>query len=554
MTLTGTTRSESLLVVDDNDLNRELLRRRLEEVGYLVTTIESGWAALERLKHETYDLILLDIMMPEMDGFQVLGELKKNEKMGRIPVMMVTAVNDMEHVVKCIGLGARDYVAKPFEASLLRSRVARVLDKYPVSERASLQVGAIRNDVRVLVVDDQVLNRDLVASQLQRLGYVTEQASSGAEALHKLAQNKYDCVLLDIMMPDMDGFQVLDTIRAKEHLKLLPIIMLSALEDPETITKTMQRGASDYLTKPFHSVILKTRIQNALALDNSAVERGALDKKNKVIANVKKAMLSNSLELPVAADVGTSVLQMCLLPHVIVKDLTDVIKLDASLTTKLLSVANSNFYKGVKKVETLTEAVTRLGLNETRRYALSLSSKNAYKGGLGATAKVADKVWNHAVAVAQAAYEISHQFKVSDPDKLYTLGLIHDVGMSVALRVIDEAYVGDAQLTVELVNEIAGPVHADVGAYVTERWKLPEDYSLAIRKHHHDDLSKATLDLSVLVLAHACAHELGASANEADASPEMIKAIKSQLNMPDEKWTLLCADVKAKVENIKSLA
>lgn len=561
MSLPSKQRFESLLVVDDNEMNRDLLKRRLEEVGYLVTTLEGGRAALERMQHETYDLLLLDMMMPEIDGFQVLAEMKKNDKMRRIPVMMVTAVNDMENVVKCINMGARDYVAKPFDPGLLKARVAKILEKYPAAQRVTALSGTTRNDIRVLVVDDESLNRDLVVAQLARLGYVPDVAVSGSEALAKLADGSYDCVLLDIMMPEIDGFEVLRRIRSTDGTKNMPVVMLSARDDAETIEKCTSHGATDYLTKPFHSVILNVRIRQALVAENGVATTFATptaarpggDKKTRVIADVKKRMLGNALELPVVSDVGMSVTQMCLLPDVNLKDLTDVVKLDASLTTKLLAIANSNFYKGLKKVETLGEAITRIGLNETKRYAATLAGKNAYQGGTGLTAKVAEKVWHHALAVAQAARELAEMCNLGDPERFYTLGLIHDVGVSVVLRVVDDAYKDDDQLTVALIDEIAAAVHAEVGGYITERWKLPDEYSRAIRLHHTEDYSKTPIELNVLALAHACADELGTGYGETTLSPDIVKAIKSQLGIADEAWVALVGTVRGKVDNIKAL-
>lgn len=556
-------RFESLLVVDDNEMNRDLLKRRLEEVGYLVTALEGGRAALDRMQHETYDLLLLDMMMPEMDGFQVLTEMKKNEKMRRIPVMMVTAVNDMENVVKCINMGARDYVAKPFDPALLKARVEKILEKFPAAQRVTALTGATRNDIHVLVVDDEGMNRDLVVAQLTRLGYVADTAASGADALSKLANGSYDCVLLDIMMPGMDGFTVLDRIRTTDETKNLPVVMLSAIDDGETIARCTSHGATDYLTKPFHSVILNVRIRQALGAEKgatptlstpaSAVARPVGDKKVRVIADVKKKMLGNALELPVVSDVGTSVTQMCLLPDVNLKELAEVVKLDSSLTTKLLAIANSNFYKGLKRVETLGEAITRIGLNETKRYAATLASKNAYQGGTGLTAKIAEKVWHHAVTVAQAARDIAEKCNLGDPERFYTLGLIHDVGVSVVLRVVDDAYKGDDQITGELINEIAAAVHTEVGAYITERWKLPEEYSQAIRLHHTDDYSKTSVELNVLALAHACADELGTGYGEAKLAPDIIKAMRSQLGVADDAWVAFVNTVRGKVDNIKAL-
>ena len=119
----------TVLVVDDDRVNRMLLRRSLEAEGHAVTTAEHGRAALELLETELPDVILLDILMPELDGFAVLDEVKANPRTRDIPVIMISAVDEMDSVVRCIEAGAEDYLAKPFDPTLLRARINAGLAK-----------------------------------------------------------------------------------------------------------------------------------------------------------------------------------------------------------------------------------------------------------------------------------------------------------------------------------------------------------------------------------------------------------------------------------------
>jgi len=118
-----------VLVVDDIESNRDVLSRRLERQGYSVATAENGRQALVRLRAETFDLVLLDIMMPMMDGYEVLQQLKADEALRHIPVIMISALSELDSVVRCIGMGAEDYLPKPFEPTLLRARLGACLEK-----------------------------------------------------------------------------------------------------------------------------------------------------------------------------------------------------------------------------------------------------------------------------------------------------------------------------------------------------------------------------------------------------------------------------------------
>ena len=112
-----------VLVVDDNKMNRDVLSRRLASQGYSVVMAENGIEALAKARAQSFDLVLLDIMMPEMDGFEALRQMKADSTLAHIPVVMISALDDLESIVRCIDLGAEDYLLKPFDPTLLKARV-----------------------------------------------------------------------------------------------------------------------------------------------------------------------------------------------------------------------------------------------------------------------------------------------------------------------------------------------------------------------------------------------------------------------------------------------
>ena len=124
-----------ILVVDDNAANREMLGRRLEREGHRVQLAAGGREALDLLRQQRADLVLLDVMMPEVDGYQVLQQLKADAGLRDIPVLMISAVDEIESVVRCIELGAEDYLPKPFDPVLLRARIGACLEKKRLRDR-----------------------------------------------------------------------------------------------------------------------------------------------------------------------------------------------------------------------------------------------------------------------------------------------------------------------------------------------------------------------------------------------------------------------------------
>jgi len=136
----------SLLVVDDNEMNRDMLSRRLRREGHGITLAENGRQALDALRAKPFDLVLLDIMMPEMDGFQVLERLKADDTLRHIPVIMLSALDDVESVVRCIEMGAEDYLHKPFDPVLLRARIGASLEKKRLRDQEQAYLSVIKRE------------------------------------------------------------------------------------------------------------------------------------------------------------------------------------------------------------------------------------------------------------------------------------------------------------------------------------------------------------------------------------------------------------------------
>lgn len=261
----------SILVVDDEELNRDILSRRLTREGYAVTVADSGKEALDMLHLERYDLVLLDIMMPGIDGYEVLKRIRSEPVLHDTPVIMVTALGDESSIKRCLALGATDYVGKPFELTFLKSRIRQAI--HALSNLRRTHTATDAPTATVLVVEDDEENRDLLVRRLSKFGYTVHSAGSGVEALSMINKQTYDLILLDIMMVQMDGYQTLQKIRSREALKDTPIIMISALGDAASIARCMELGADDYIMKPYNATLLKERVLKQLVNDDRPAAR-----------------------------------------------------------------------------------------------------------------------------------------------------------------------------------------------------------------------------------------------------------------------------------------
>jgi two-component system sensor histidine kinase/response regulator len=174
-----------LLVVDDNEANRDVLSRRLERQGYTVATAENGRKAIEMLSADAFDLVLLDIMMPEMDGYEVLQLLKADAHLKHIPVIMISALSELDSVARCIEMGAEDYLFKPFNPTLLKARIHACLEKKQSHDReANLfnqlqdnyqrlqELEKLRDDLTNMIVHDMRTPLTSVITGMQTLDAV----------------------------------------------------------------------------------------------------------------------------------------------------------------------------------------------------------------------------------------------------------------------------------------------------------------------------------------------------------------------------------------------
>lgn len=192
--------SARIMVVDDLETNRDMLSRRLQHLGHFVTCAESGKEALQLLQEMPYDLVMLDLMMPEMDGYQVLQAIKCQPQFLHTPVIMVSANDEMENVVKCIEIGAEDYLPKPFNPILMRARVEASLQKKAMHDREAGYQQVLEARVRAQV-------REISSAQLAAIFAMSKLAESrdNETGAHLERMREY-CKVLSIHMAKLEKY------------------------------------------------------------------------------------------------------------------------------------------------------------------------------------------------------------------------------------------------------------------------------------------------------------------------------------------------------------
>jgi len=220
-----------VLAVDDDPHARELVIRFLSREGFTVRAAADGVAGLEMARLIRPDVILLDVTMPKMDGWSVLTELKADPELAAIPVVMITIID--EHNLG-YALGASDYLLKPVEWN----RLKLVMDRFRTPDNTT-----------VLAVDDDEDALARTTTMLERQGLAVTTARNGREALAEIGKGLPGLILLDLVMPEMDGFAFLRELRAKPECRSIPVIVLSSKDLSAEETRMLQRQADQVLAK-----------------------------------------------------------------------------------------------------------------------------------------------------------------------------------------------------------------------------------------------------------------------------------------------------------------
>ena len=260
---------QTVLIVDDEPSIRRFLRHILEAEGFLVIESRSGEDAVAIAFREKPSLVLLDLVLPDIDGFEVLSRLKEKEDTKDIPVIILSIIEDGD---RCFRLGASDYLPKPINRERLVGRVTSLI-------AAGKPLGS-EGPYRVLAVDDDDSVLKALSTILQNHGFEVDIARNGKDGLTLAIASPPDLVILDLMMPIMTGHEVLLALKQNSSTAEIPVMILTAAEPDERI-RALQGGAESLMTKPFSEKELAKLVRDSLrAMKTTEPEVGTGETEN----------------------------------------------------------------------------------------------------------------------------------------------------------------------------------------------------------------------------------------------------------------------------------
>ncbi len=268
-----------VLVVDDVPANVKLLEAKLTNEYYDVITAKDGFEAIEQTKAKKPDLILLDVMMPGIDGFEACRRLKQDPEVSHIPIVMVTALSEPSDRVAGLEAGADDFITKPINDTALFARVRSLvrikvlIDELRLRDKSGSQLGMSASDYslnldvsgsHLMLVDDDVVQVRRIGEKLNTGGYKLNQFSDHKQALEfARGQENLDLIMISTQLADIDGLRLATQFKAIEQVRNVPIIMLVEEDEQHLMLKGLELGVNDYLLTPvdFNEMFARIKTQ-----------------------------------------------------------------------------------------------------------------------------------------------------------------------------------------------------------------------------------------------------------------------------------------------------
>ncbi|MBI1975552.1 MAG: response regulator [Candidatus Vogelbacteria bacterium] len=246
---------KTILIVEDDTALRSILVEKLSSSGYRTLEAGNGVEALEMLRANKPDLVLLDIIMPQKNGMEVLEEKRADPSIADIPVIIISNSGQPVEIERAKALGVADFLIKTtFDPTEVLEKITNTLHMETTNANKNTEDGQgtraapIRNHT-VLVIEDDTFLRELLVEKLKTEGFIVEGATDGKESSSILEKSVPDLIILDLILPDINGFEILEKIKKEPKTAEIPVIVLTNLDQKEDIDRAMSSGAIDFMIK-----------------------------------------------------------------------------------------------------------------------------------------------------------------------------------------------------------------------------------------------------------------------------------------------------------------
>ncbi|MBI1892388.1 MAG: HDOD domain-containing protein [Burkholderiales bacterium] len=395
-------------------------------------------------------------------------------------------------------------------------------------------------------------------------------AKDGHDAWEKLQQEHFDLIVADWNMPIKTGDELLIDVRNDPKTRRIPFIMITARSDKDSVITAIQAGVTDYVRKPFEK---KSLIEKTHKLLDSAYTHVAptaisrpVENPSQARAAAAQATAANPVE-EIARRLKAGETGFLILPDVALKIqeiirsgesdmdvLVEAIKLDPSLTARLIAVANSTYYRADKECKTLKAAVLRIGFKEACDCALALSTRDLFQSDSQLFADMLHRMWEHSLAVGCCAGLLANRLHVASSESYYTMGLLHDIGKLLLANILKDLYKSGKIIDPAAISEVMDTYHHQFGAQLLKKWKYPEPF-IELVLHHHEKsyIQQCAKGLMLVGVSNILVRKIGLSLHTDGGNELSDDEIEALIGMGQDQVGSVLDEVKNYVAEVKSL-
>lgn len=354
--------------------------------------------------------------------------------------------------------------------------------------------------MKILVVDDELVSRMKMKKIMESFGKCTE-TDSGQRALALFMDAKdkgvpFDFITMDISMPDMDGAQA----------------------DKNTIISCIRNGCNDYIMKPFSKqTIMKKLAENQLIvlngkLDEDEGEQEQPQKSGKSLLDlIIKQFKTGDITLPSLSRVYTKFNEL-VKKNAQLQELAELLKQDPAISSKLIGISNSAFYRSASENKTLEQAISRLGINVTKQTVDIVSQKSLYMASNEKYTMILEGLWKHSLSCAHACVLVSESLNMVPAKELFTMGLLHDIGKLFLLQVVGEIekkWQASEVPSREELDEWLAEHHCRAGATLLKKWNFSDEFTEVVQRHHNPGNGDVPPELLIVHIANEIVKDMG---------------------------------------------
>jgi putative nucleotidyltransferase with HDIG domain len=415
---------------------------------------------------------------------------------------------------------------------------------------------------RILIVEDDESITNLYKKGLSDDVYEKRFSSNGKEALEIYNSWNPDIIVLDIMLPVMTGYSVLKEIRATLGDRSTTIIMATSLSKKDDIQDCVKFGIHGYIVKPFkykdigarimtcyqkttalssvhdtsHSNGLSTEVLHHIAQNKQAEQPATASLYQSDIASkIMKIIESQDIYLPSVPQIIFDIAETISNDHTNVEDMAKLIRKDPAISFKLVSLANSPYYRGDKECRTVDEAILRMGFAQSRETIYLISNRSFFCLKDARFEGLSEKMFLHSLACAAASKALATLLNIGEREHFFAMGLLHDIGKLLLLQVLSEMTQQKENLDMGSILGILDSLHTKAGKILLSSRNFPQVFSL-IAEHHHDisSLKDPPRELALIHFSDLYTRKLGYSLKEDDGEDPLAYASARILNLKSD--------------------